>query len=143
MAAGVVGSEFGFVYQFPRVLHVQTVEELVQLPVVYHYGSYDHIATRIPIGVMVRQQWRPLPEAACSRANCARCQAGAGGYAFAWVDARWTPEAALDLTQTPAEMRHESSMPWPRGILQPPLPQPGPAPFLTSMWEFPNSVFDT
>ena len=64
MAAGVVGSEFGFVYQFPRVLHVQTVEELVQLPVVYHYGSYDHIATRIPIGVMVRQQWRPLPEAA-------------------------------------------------------------------------------
>ena len=114
-------------------------EELIQLPVVYHRNKWDGIATRIPIAVSVDQRWVPLPEVTCSAQNCARCLRGAGGYTFGYVDERWTPEAALDLTQTQEEMREESALPWPRGILQPPLPQNSPAPFLTSMWEFPSS----
>jgi len=121
----------------------QEVEELIRLPVVYHYSNWDGVATRIPIAVSVTQRWTPLPETTCSGQNCPRCLRGAGGYMFGWVDPRWTPEAALDLTQTQEEMRAESALPWPRGILQPPLPQNAPAAFLTSMWEFPNPAFDS
>ena len=121
----------------------QEVQELIQLPVVYHYSNWDGIAQRIPIGVSVAQCWTPLPSADCLLAGCPRCVAGAGGYAFSWVDPRWTPEAALDLTQTMEEMRAESALPWPRGILQPPLPARAPAQFLTTMWEFPSPSCET
>ena len=118
------------------------VEELVLLPVVYHRGNWDGIATRIPIGVMIKGRWTPLPEAECSGQDCERCRAGRSGYAFYWMDPRWTPEAAIDLTMTHEEMRAESNQPWPRGILQPPLPAQAPRQFLTTMWDFPNDPFE-
>ena len=120
------------------------VEELVQLPVVYHRGNWDGIATRIPIGVVVNNTWLPLPEADCTLENCPRCSIGRSGYAFYWVDARWTPEAALDLSQSMMEMQEESERPWPRGILREPLPQNAAhAPrFLTTEWDLPVDLWD-
>ena len=114
------------------------VQELLQLPVVYHRSSVDGLVLRIDIGVVINGNWTALPARDCASDSCDRCRTGRGGYAFCWVDPRWTPEAALDLTQTPLEMRHESSEPWPRGILGAPQPARGPSPFLTSMWEFPH-----
>ena len=40
---------------------------------------------------------------------------------FRWVDSRWTPRAALDLTLTPWEVHQEMYKPWPRGM----RPAPG------------------
>ena len=99
-------------------------EELLNLPVVYHRGSWDLFATRIPIGVMVRQLWIALPEAECTATECAHCEEGRGGYSFHWVDKRWTPEAAVDLTQTLQAANDQSRMPWPRGTLCEPQPVP-------------------
>ena len=118
-------------------------ETLLQLPVVYHVGRYDNIATRIPIGVMVRQTWIPLPEANCTAAECGRCERGCGGYSFHWVDERWTPAMAMDLTQTLQEAKEEALKPWPRGILREPQPAPAQAPpFLTSEWDKPRNIWE-
>ena len=117
-------------------------EELLQLPVVYHRGNWDHLATRIPLGVMVRQRWTALPEADCTAAVCVRCEEGHSGYSFYWVDERWTPEGAIDMTQTLQELREEAERPWPRGILREPQPALAPGPFLTSEWDRPSSVWE-
>ena len=98
------------------------VAELIVLPVVYHQSKWDFMVTRIPVGIMVGGQWVALPEADCTTEDCPRCTKGAGGYSFHWLDARWTPEAAIDLTQSAEEMRCEACMPWPRGILREPQP---------------------
>ena len=119
------------------------VEELLQLPVVYHRGNWDDIAIRIPVGVMVGNRWIPLPQAECEMENCSRCTSGRGGFCFYWLDPRWTPEAALDLTQTREEVEAASQMPWPQGILQPPQPAHEQPVLLTTMWEFDTDLFAT
>ena len=113
-------------------------QELLQLPVVYHRGNWDHISTFIPIGVVIEGRWIALPEASCQLVDCPRCTVGRMGYAFYWVDERWTPEVALDLTQNLEEVLGEASQPWPRGILRPPQPSREPGPFLTSDWHRPT-----
>ena len=115
------------------------LEDLKELPVVYHRGAFDHIVTKIPVQVWRDGSVFTLPEAACTAPDCPRCLRGGGGFAFNWVDARWTPECALDLTTTPAEMREESNSPWPAGILRSPRPQHSRTPLLSSSWEFDGS----
>ena len=101
----------------------EEVAELVLLPVGYHQSAFDGIVTRIPVGVRVGEQWVFLPEAECTTEDCPRCRRNVGGYSFHWLDPRWTPEAAIDLTQSVEEMRYEAVMPWPRGILREPNPR--------------------
>ena len=116
------------------------IEELLQLPVVYHFGRFDNIATRIPLGVMVQQRWTPLPEENCTAAECRRCERGYGGYSFHWVGERWMPVAAMDLTQTLQEAKDEAWKPWPRGIFREPQPALAQAPpFSTSEWDAPRN----
>ena len=81
------------------------VAELLQLPVLYHRSAFDVVAVRMAIGVMVGQRWTALPQAECEWPQCARCGSLRGGYSFYWVDERWTPEAALDLTLMREELR--------------------------------------
>ena len=100
------------------------------------------MATRIPLGVMVRERWVPLPEVECIAEDCPRCKEGRGGYAFYWLDPRWTPEAAIDLTQTAHELNEEANTPWPRGILREPQPARSPARFLTTGRDMPTDVFE-
>ena len=115
---------------------------LTQLPVVYHHCKWNVMATRIPVGVMVGERWVPLPEVECIAEDCPRCQEGRGGYAFYWLDPRWTPEAAIDLTQTAQELKDEASMPWPRGILREPHPVRAPIRSLTNERDMPTDVFE-
>ena len=63
-----------------------------------------------------RGQGRHLPAVPCSEAGCERCATGRGGYQFRWVDARWTPRAALDLSLTPQQVAQEMYKPWPQGM---------------------------
>ena len=120
----------------------EEIEELLQLPVVYHTGVWDAIAFRVPIGVMVKNRWVALPEAECQLSGCSRCEIGRSGYSFYWMDERWTPEAAIDMTQTLEEMRAESQQPWPRGILRPPQPSREPATLLTTEWDLPTDLWE-
>ena len=112
------------------------------MPAVYHKGLWDDIAFRVPVGVMVKDRWVALPEAECRLQACERCEKGRSGYAFYWLDPRWTPKAALDLSQTMAEVKEESRLPWPRGILQAPQPAQAPARFLTTEWDLPTDLWE-
>lgn len=110
-------------------------QELSHLPVVYHRGALDAIAIRVPIAVQRNGQYITLPQEDCLLFGCERCRSGRGGYQFRWIDDRWTPEAALDMSQLPGELQAEAMLPWPRGILEAPRPRRGPVPFLSSMWD--------
>ena len=69
-----------------------------------------------------------FPQRCCSEPHCERCTSGRGGYQFRWVDRRWTPSAALDLSLTPQQVQVEMRKPWPRGLLPIPrdrMPPPG------------------
>ena len=119
------------------------IVELLQLPVVYHRSAFDGVATRLAIGVMVGQQWTALPRMECQSPQCERCRIGRGGYSFCWVDERWTPVAAMDVTLSQERLREESSKPWPTGILQAPQPANGVPPMLTTMWGFNTDRVDS
>ena len=62
-----------------------------------------------------------FPRRCCMEPNCERCSTGRGGYQFRWVDRRWTPSAALDLSLTSQQVQVEMYKPWPRGLL--PIPR--------------------
>ena len=127
-----------FTYFFAHYATDAEAEELLKLPVVYHRGNWDHIATRIPIGVVRHHRWTALPEAQCTAIDCPRCHAGRSGYSFYWLDERWTPEAAIDLSQSREEVKEESRRPWPRGILRAPQPAlPESENFLSTEWDIP------
>ena len=104
----------------------EELEELVKLPVVYHRGGMDGHVTRVPIGLQVNKQWTELPQATCNWEGCIRCKHEVGGFSFCWIDERWTPECALDLTMTKPEQMNERHAPFPQGVLQPPQPERDP-----------------
>ena len=119
----------------------EELEELLKLPVVYHRGAMDGIVTRVPIGLQVKKQWVALPQATCNWQGCMRCEHGVSGFAFYWVDERWTPECSLDLTMTKNDHEHERHVPFPRGVLKPPQPARSPDAPASSSADPPRLVF--
>ena len=108
------------------VANYASADEIVELktyPVVYHRFRYDELAVRIPVGVTVDGVWHALPEVACDAPDCLRCTTGRGGFQFCWIDGRWTPEAALDLTQTRFEAAMAAQNAFPEGCLKRPRPE--------------------
>ena len=75
----------------------------------------------VPLQVTLMGVKVNFPQRCCSEPHCERCTSGRGGYQFRWVDRRWTPSAALDLTLTPQEVEREMRKSWPRGLL--PIPK--------------------
>ena len=69
--------------------------------------------TRIPTTFTVNGIQRAFREVPCRELGCPRCEQRRGGWAFRWVDARWTPKAALMMDRG----KHLDSMqkPWPVG----------------------------
>ena len=59
----------------------------------------------------------------CAEPGCERCASGCRGYMFRWVDSRWTPSAALDLTLTRSQLTQEMYKP-PGSSPQVPAPSP-------------------
>ena len=59
---------------------------------------------------------RDLPQRMCKVVDCERCKKRLGGYMFRWVDTRWTPRAAMDLSLTEKQMMEEMCEPWPHGM---------------------------
>ena len=93
------------------------------------------IPEEVPLQVTVGGVKVDFPKRPCQEPGCERCITGRGGYQFRWVDARWTPTAALDLSLNPQEVQVEMYKPWPRGLL--PIPRdrmapPGPSPASSS-----------
>ena len=89
----------------------------------------------VPLQVTVGGVKVDFPQRQCEEPGCERCATGRGGYQFRWVDSRWTPAAALDLSLNPQELQVEMYKPWPRGLL--PIPRdrmapPGPSPASSS-----------
>ena len=58
---------------------------------------------------------RTFPEVMCLERGCPRCTYRRGGWSFRWVDARWTPEAALMVNSSEAEHLAAMQKPWPVG----------------------------
>ena len=71
----------------------------------------------LPVLVRYQGQSVPLPVTDCTEPNCHRCITGSGGYQWRWLDQRWTPQAARDLTLTPEQLQQEIYRPWPVGML--------------------------
>ena len=59
---------------------------------------------------------RDIPQRMCKEVDCKRCEERLGGYMFRWVDARWTPRAAMDLSIPAERMPDEMYKPWPHGL---------------------------
>ena len=59
---------------------------------------------------------REIPQKKCTEVDCKRCTTGLGGYMFRWVDTRWTPTAAMDLSLSKEQLGNEMSAPWPHGM---------------------------
>ena len=66
---------------------------------------------RIPTMFTVDGIPRQFREVPCREVGCPRCTQQRGGWSFRWIDARWTPKAAM----MPNEDRHLAAMlkPWP------------------------------
>ena len=69
----------------------------------------------IPVTLKAGGREYTLPTRLCEEVSCTRCLHGRGGYQFRWVDDRWTPRAALDLSLSPQEVLNAMRSPWPRG----------------------------
>ena len=74
------------------------------------------VPQRVPTTYVFRGERIPMPVRQCTQPNCDRCTTGRGGYQFRWVDARWTPRAAMDLTLNPEQVRRAMGRPWPMGM---------------------------
>ena len=59
---------------------------------------------------------RDIPQRMCKEVDCKRCTKRLGGYMFRWVDTRWTPRAAMDLSLAKEQLGNEMSEPWPHGM---------------------------
>ena len=68
---------------------------------------------RIPTMFTVNGIPQQFPEVPCREVECPRCTQRRGGWSFRWVDARWTPKAALMLDRD--EHLAAMSKPWPVG----------------------------
>ena len=106
--------------------HYATQEEqesALQLYVVDHraqtspwLASRGIVPRSIPVSLSMRGSRVSLPHRLCDQPQCARCLSGRGGYQFRWVDSRWTPHAALDLTLTPQQVLQAMDRPWSIGM---------------------------
>ena len=74
------------------------------------------VPQEVPLQVTVHGEKFDLPRKRCLKITCERCMSGRGGYQFRWVDQRWTPCAALDLTLTPGQVQVEMYALWPHGL---------------------------
>ena len=70
---------------------------------------------------------RTLPMRPCEEPGCRRCLTKRGGWAFRWVDYRWTPRASLRLDLDPPAHQKMASKPWPTGVLAGPQAIPAAA----------------
>ena len=68
---------------------------------------------RVPTKFTVNGIPRQFREVPCREVGCPRCTQQRGGWSFRWIDARWTPKAALILSRD----QHLAAMqkPWPVG----------------------------
>ena len=83
--------------------------------------AYGVVPQDLPLQVTFKGAKVNFPQRRCSEPECERCTTGRGGYQFRWVDPRWTPSAALDLSLTPQQVQDEMCKLWPRGLL--PIPR--------------------
>ena len=83
--------------------------------------THGVVPQEVPLQVTLMGATVYFPQRRCSEPECERCTTGRGGYQFRWVDRRWTPSAALDLSLTPQQVQVEMYKPWPRGLL--PIPR--------------------
>ena len=102
-----------------EAMHLYTVEHRRIVPA--WLSARGVVPEDVPLQVTLMGVKVDIPHRKCSEQNCERCISGRGGYQFRWVDRRWTPSAALDLTLTPQEVECEMRKPWPRGLL--PIPE--------------------
>ena len=93
-------------------------EEAMQLYIVNHEPveqlEFGFIKPRrIPTMFTVDGIPRQFPEVPCREVGCPRCTQQRGGRSFRWIDARWTPKAALIMEWD----QHLAAMqkPWPVG----------------------------
>ena len=68
---------------------------------------------RVPTMFTINGIQRAFREVPCREIGCPRCEQRRGGWSFRWIDARWTPQAALMLNRE----QHLAAMqkPWPVG----------------------------
>ena len=93
-------------------------EEAMHLYIVNH-EPVNHLVfgliepRRIPTTFTVDGNKREFREVPCREVGCPRCTEQRGGWSFRWIDARWTPKAALIMDRD----QHLAAMqkPWPVG----------------------------
>ena len=95
------------------VLDLYVIEHFKEDPVLFGVRLPTE---SVPVTLSFRGAHVQLPRRACSQADCRRCSQGHGGYQFRWIDSRWTPRAALDLTLNPRTAMQAMDSPWPRGL---------------------------
>ena len=94
-------------------LALYVVEHREHTPILDGLGI---VPQTIPVTLRARGQQHTLSSRPCEASSCARCLAGRGGYQFRWVDSRWTPRAALDLSLNPQQVLRAMQRPWPHGM---------------------------
>ena len=102
-----------------EVMHLYTVEHRKSVPA--WLAARGIIPQEVPLQVTIGGVQVDFPKNPCDERGCERCRSGRGGYQFRWVDPRWTPQAALDLSLSPQQVQTEMYKPWPRGLL--PIPK--------------------
>ena len=100
-------------------MQLYTVEHRRAVPA--WLSAYGVVPQDVPLQVTHMGVKVNFPRRCCMEPNCERCSTGRGGYQFRWVDRRWTPSAALDLSLTPQQVQVEMCKRWPRGLL--PIPR--------------------
>ena len=97
------------------VLELHMVEHAAKTPALDAMGI---IPRTIPVTLSSRGTSTELSSRPCKQSLCERCREGRGGYQFRWIDSRWTPRAALDLSLRPHEVLVAMDRPWPDGSLR-------------------------
>ena len=95
------------------VLELYVVEHRALTPILDSLGL---VPVTIPVTLSMRGTSVTLPTQPCRQPGCARCVSGRGGYQFRWIDSRWTPRAALDLSLNPQQAVEAMGRPWPHGM---------------------------
>ena len=97
---------------------VATEEELVLvacLPFSDHRCKID-IPPCPPVRLTIGSRVVFMPSKPCTDIGCARCLTGQGGWKWGWIDRRWTPVAAMNLSITKKEHFKEEVRHWPMGV---------------------------
>ena len=96
----------------------EEVRDLLELYVVNHRPFITPGFTHVPMCVTFQGVHFELKDRLCTEQFCERCTAGRSGWQFRWVDARWTPQCALNLKLSKQEAWEQSGEEWPVGILK-------------------------